>query len=295
MVSTAGTCRFSRYVPIKRCRWCPGNLTRKGAPHKERLPGGGGDGLLQILVWPAVRFLVQPLLIAIPPIAIGRVETFLPDGLLLPIVETPKGGRHYYFAHSPSLKNWVGAFPGVDIRTTGGQVLLPPSAKGDRIYRWLNGLAIHQVERPPMPQKLVSAILHATKKEDPIYKSKRVDPGAYGAAALAAELATLAQAVKGERNANLNRAAYSLGQLVAGGEIDAGQVEGGLMAMAISIGLSQSESMRTIKSGMASGAAKPRKSKKDFEKRQRNPQSATPRFKKKIRQSSAYRTCIAWS
>ena len=46
-------------------------------------------------------------------------------------------------------------------------------------------------------------------------------PGAYGRAALDAEAAAL----PGTRNTALNRAAFNLFQLVAGGELDGGQVE----------------------------------------------------------------------
>jgi hypothetical protein len=191
--------------------------------------------------------------------AIKKIESFLPDNFLIPTVETPKGGRHYYFEFTTGMKNWVGVFPGVDIRTTGGQVLLPPSVKGEKKYRWLDGLAIHQVKRPPMPEKLRLAIIGAMEREKPIQNAKKADPGAYGAAALAKELTALAGASKGERNSRLNQAAYSLGQLVAGGEIDAGQVEAALTSMALSLGLSATETANTIKSGLSGGAAKPRK------------------------------------
>jgi len=197
--------------------------------------------------------------------AINLIDGFISDSLILPMSQTPKGGRHYYFTHTPDLKNWVGVFPKVDVRTQGGIVVLPPSSNGDKVYRWLDGLGIHQVQRPPMPQKLLSAILEATKKDKPEYKTRKTDPGAYGAAALANEIASLACVGKGKRNATLNRAAYSLGQLVAGGEIDAGQVETALLSVAVSIGLGKDEAISTIKSGLAAGAAKPRKCEKNHD------------------------------
>src|SRR5690606_3444741 len=56
-------------------------------------------------------------------------------------VATPSGGRHYYFRHDIRCENFKNAvkFAGaLDVRTTGGYVLLPPSlhATGNR-YRWL--------------------------------------------------------------------------------------------------------------------------------------------------------------
>ena len=58
-----------------------------------------------------------------------------------PIAETGRGGRHYYFRWTPALSNLKNAikFAGaLDVRTTGGYVLLPPSihASGNA-YRWL--------------------------------------------------------------------------------------------------------------------------------------------------------------
>ena len=96
------------------------------------------------------------------------------------------------------------------------------------------------------------------ERDKPASNRGSADPGAYGAAALARELASLVGATKGERNSKLNRAAYSLGQLVAGGELDAGQVETALTSMGLSLGLSATETANTIKSGLAGGAAKPR-------------------------------------
>ena len=111
-----------------------------------------------------------------------------------------------------------------------------------------------------MPQKLLSAILEATKKDEPQHKVRKTELGAYGAAALARELAALARAPKGERNSTLNRAAYSLGQLVAGGELDSGQVEIALLSVAACIGLPLTEATATVRSGIIGGSIKPRRS-----------------------------------
>ena len=211
--------------------------------------------------------------------AIRRIDGFIGDSLILPMSQTPRGGRHNFFKYTPGLKNWTGVFPKVDVRTQGGIVLLPPSSNRDKKYQWLDGLGIHQVQRPPMPQKLLSAILEKTKKDNPEYKTRKTEPGAYGAAALANELAPLARVGKGQRNATLNRAAYSLGQLVAGGEIDAGQVETALLSVGVSIGLGHDEAVATIQSGLSGGAAKPRKPEKnhDFKRDPKNAHSTKKR------------------
>jgi hypothetical protein len=80
----------------------------------------------------------------------------------------------------------------------------------------------------------------------------------YGLAALDKELEALAETPEGGRNAQLNTAVFSLGQLVAGGELDEDLVKRKLLSMAISIGLSETEAQATIKSGLDAGAKAPR-------------------------------------
>ena len=80
----------------------------------------------------------------------------------------------------------------------------------------------------------------------------------YGQKALDSEIAELSATPEGSRNAQLNKTAFSLGQLVAGGELDQDQVEVSLMAAAVDIGLNESEARQTVKSGMGSGGQKPR-------------------------------------
>ena len=215
--------------------------------------------------------------------AILFIEEILPDSLVLPITLTPRGGRHYYFRHTEGFKNTVNVFsgtpPGIDIRTSGGQILLPPSEKNGTPYKWMDGLGIHQVQRPTLPVKLLNALMEATKKDSDNKHVRKTEPGAYGAAALAGELATLAKAIQGERNDALNRSSHALGQLVAVGELDVGQVETALMSVALSIGLSREEAAKTIKSGITSGATKPRKLKHNFQCNSRDPHHASKKKK----------------
>ena len=80
----------------------------------------------------------------------------------------------------------------------------------------------------------------------------------YAATALSSELTELACAPEHTRNDQLNRAAYSLGQLIAGGELDLNHVQCALTAAAIGIGLHPNEVQATIRSGINAGMAKPR-------------------------------------
>lgn len=80
----------------------------------------------------------------------------------------------------------------------------------------------------------------------------------YARAALEAETERVSSAANGSRNHTLNRAAFSLGQLVAGGALDRGLVVRELTAAAQLVGLSDQETVATIASGLTSGALKPR-------------------------------------
>lgn len=80
----------------------------------------------------------------------------------------------------------------------------------------------------------------------------------YATAALDQEVARVAAAANGTRNHSLNRAAFSLGQLVAGGELAHQLVVEQLTAVAQQVGLDTGEIAKTIASGLAGGAQHPR-------------------------------------
>ena len=68
----------------------------------------------------------------------------------------------------------------------------------------------------------------------------------------------VAAARPGIRNDTLNRAAFSLGQLVAADLLPPVPVITGLISAATRAGLSEKEAAGTVRSGMAGGARKPR-------------------------------------
>ena len=69
------------------------------------------------------------------------------------------------------------------------------------------------------------------------------------------------QAPVGTRNDQLNRAAFSLGQLVGGEALSLDEVGDALLNTALRIGLGEAESVQTIKSGLRKGLTAPRSSK----------------------------------
>ncbi|MFG3639108.1 YfjI family protein [Micromonospora sp. NPDC047762] len=80
----------------------------------------------------------------------------------------------------------------------------------------------------------------------------------YAQTALTNELERVRTAVKGTRNDALNRAAFSLGQLVAGGELTELEVRSALTDTARGAGLDEREIAATIASGLGKGQLNPR-------------------------------------
>lgn len=80
----------------------------------------------------------------------------------------------------------------------------------------------------------------------------------YGMTALENECRAMSQTGEGGRNDQLNRSAYALGQLVAGGELTQATVEADLWAAAASAGLDDREIEITMRSGLQKGMESPR-------------------------------------
>jgi hypothetical protein len=171
-------------------------------------------------------------------------------------VNTGGGGWHYHLAHPGEgikFPQELPSRPGVDMKADGGYVVAPPSLhiSGER-YAWkfppeTIPLApcpdwLLNLIKPPSPRPNVSVALHKIGKV-----------GAYGRAALSRELARLAQAPEGSRNIALNKAAFSLGKLVAGAHLDEDTVINLLCTVGGNIGLGEKEVRATVKSGMKGG------------------------------------------
>jgi hypothetical protein len=177
------------------------------------------------------------------------------------IVDTPSGGCHLYFTadSEAGARNSAGAVaPHVDVRADGGYVVGAGSRIAGRLYTarseprtaaplppWLAGLVAEPAAPPEVPaQRLPPAEVAQGR--------------AYAMAALRAETGRVAAARPGTRNDTLNRAAFSLGQLVAAGLLPPIPVITGLISAARHAGLPEEEASRTVRSGLAGGARKPR-------------------------------------
>jgi hypothetical protein len=171
-------------------------------------------------------------------------------------VDTPSGGCHlYYAAPSSAVRNSAGRLgPHIDVRADGGYVIGDGSRIGECAYTARD-------ERTPV--SLPAWIAGLLKDKPPAAAGLPVPRGgghgtAYAMAALRDETRMVAAARPGTRNDTLNRAAFSLGQLVAAGLLPPLAVVSTLASAAERAGLPADEARRTIRSGLAAGARCPR-------------------------------------
>ena len=200
----------------------------------------------------------------------GAAATPIPGTLT---TQTPRGGKHFYFKWTAGIRNTASKIAsGVDTRGAGGYCILPPSRRGDgKTYDMICAVS----ELPEAPSWLVDLVVakgEPTEAEPELTAfskaaAKHLNGGgdsneAYGRAALEAECAKLASVLPGTRNHMLNAAAFSLGQLVAGGVLHESEVRLRLRDAADACGLLKDDGgvavMATMNSGLAAGMAKPR-------------------------------------
>lgn len=190
----------------------------------------------------------------------------------VPIVRTPSGGFHLYFTLPVGMiaKNWTavsGKFvvPGIDLRTSGGGiVLIPPSVRqnGNR-YEWVRWFS----EIPRCNTGLVDALTPPEVPVSPpgVHRPYVPSPDGlhpYMSAVLRNTIEQLEQTGKGGRNDALNTAALTLGHWVAGGEISEAEAKASIRGTSLWAELvrddGQATCEATLKSGFERGLQEPR-------------------------------------
>jgi hypothetical protein len=182
-------------------------------------------------------------------------------GFLPPTLRSTTGeGRHYWFVARGPIPCSAGKIaPGIDIRGDGGYVVAPPSTHPNgTVYRWVN-------DEPPAdaPHWLLNLVRRRPEVAPPPVTGPITCSDAYCRAALESEVRSVADAAEGGRNHALNRASFSLHQLVAIGKLDGDEVVNRLVEAAHSCGLlrddGQRQTMATIRSGARAGLLNPRR------------------------------------
>lgn len=170
-------------------------------------------------------------------------------------------GRHLLFQHpGQALRNSAGRLgAGIDTRGDGGYIVAPPSVHPSGVaYEWL-----HDTPPAVLPDWVLEAL---TARPAPTPPPAGGPVGeweppagatAYARKALLEIAAEIAATAEGGRNAALNGAAYRLGRMVGGGQIDRADVEHALTDAALAAGLTPTEIAQTLRSGLDSGITAP--------------------------------------
>ena len=170
-------------------------------------------------------------------------------------VRTPGGGGHRYYRTDADLRGGANSLgDGVDARIGGLHYVIVPPSPG---YEVTDETAM--AAAPRWIIDLLSADRGARDaSEERVYEGEG-GGSAYGLRGLENECGRIAGAVEGERNDVLNRAAFSVAQLVAGGELDERHARGRLEEEAERLlGSLDRHDEGTLESGWRAGLREPR-------------------------------------
>jgi putative DNA primase/helicase len=201
---------------------------------------------------------------------------------------SPSGSIHYFFKHPGfKIKNSGSEIaPGIDVRGDGGMVVAVPSVKpGVGVYQWVNDLPVadapqwlldkivagkEKPETEPKPsttQQALATVRPPTGNVDPYeaYGAESHRGDGFGRAyldkAVDGEHAIVARTSKGDRNHQLNKSSFALGQLVAHGLTEKEVIDAMFDAAKLCGHLGdkgRKQTMDTINSGLKDGIADPR-------------------------------------
>lgn len=163
-------------------------------------------------------------------------------------IRTASGGVHLYFTAPPGtrLGNTAGRLgKRIDTRAWGGYVVAPGSLTPTGAYAIVD-------DTPPivLPDWLYARLTVRQASRAPMAAPSSALASSYAIAGLNAETASVRQALEGERNATLLRAARALGRFIAWSDLPREQVEEALQRAGEQVGLSPRSCEATIRSGL---------------------------------------------
>lgn len=171
-------------------------------------------------------------------------------------------GRHFMFGVPSEFRNSAKKVgPGIDTRGDGGYIVVAPSVhpSGKR-YEWAPEARPSKVKLADMPDWLMALLAKPDVQPSaaPVTPQSSGSHEKYVQTAWEREFVNVATCPEGQRNVTLNKAAYNLGTLVGAGQLSEPAVRSHLERAAAACGLSKSEYLPTIASGLAKGIANPR-------------------------------------
>ncbi len=185
-------------------------------------------------------------------------------------VKTPGNGTHVWVrCPDMDMEKSVEKRPATDgigiieLRWTGSIGVLPGSNHpSGGIYTWMYA---EPSEGPAVINRDALLLAYAAVTKEPEVKpvsfngSTQYAPGqGYAAKAFEEEIQRVRTSAPHTHNDTLNRAAFSLGQLVGAGLLTESEVEQALLSAALDVGQGEGEAIATIRSGLRSGMDKPR-------------------------------------
>lgn len=189
------------------------------------------------------------------------VEALRNAGLMMPGTrthQTGRGGSHRFYRlpeemSEARLKGKLG--PGVDIKAHGKGYLVMPPTPGYTV-KFSSAIA-------PAPKWMLDELVKPEKSDAsmgslPKFFDQWEVGTTYGTTAMEGEIGRLMMVQEGGRNNALNKSAFALGQLAAGGELLETEAISRLELAAERMGLGHEEASATIRSGWEAGLQEPR-------------------------------------
>jgi Bifunctional DNA primase/polymerase, N-terminal. len=168
--------------------------------------------------------------------------------------KTRSDGRHYWLTVDPSLEMRGKLGPGVDVKRAGkGYVVIPPSPG----YKYLVDGRMAKAPRWLVEELTATRAIPEGAAVKPRYFSFQTGTP-YGEAALRNALKELRDVGQGGRSVTLNKVAFSLAMLSAGGELHPDKTCEALLEVALEIGLDEPKAIDVLRSGWFAGERHPR-------------------------------------